>query len=113
MTQTQRSHKNMDQIDINVGIARINHPPNHHFYGWYKPSSMDGLSHCYTHITGEVAALLWVVPGVSSYVQLGFASCARKHWVLRNLPKTEQRQIASLAQIEIFFGEWCIGCMVN
>ena len=24
----------------NVGIAIINHPPNHHFDGWYKLSNM-------------------------------------------------------------------------
>ena len=29
----------------------INHPPNHHLYGWYKPSNMGGLWHCYTNIS--------------------------------------------------------------
>ena len=27
-----------------VGIAIINHPPNHHFNGWYKPSKMGGAN---------------------------------------------------------------------
>ena len=47
------------QIDPNVGIAIINHPPNHHFYGWYTPSNMGGFWHCYTHITNRC-----VVPDV-------------------------------------------------
>ena len=35
----------------NVGIAIINHPPNHHFYGWdSNHQKMGGLWHCYTHI---------------------------------------------------------------
>ena len=38
----------------NVGIATINHPPNRHFYGWYKPSKMVGLWHCYTHIIHDL-----------------------------------------------------------
>ena len=27
----------------NVGIAIMDHPPNHHFYGWEKPSKIGGL----------------------------------------------------------------------
>ena len=46
----ERNHALNRLEQINVGIAIINHPPNHHFYGWYKPSNMDGLWHCYTHI---------------------------------------------------------------
>ena len=36
----------------------INHPPNHHFYGWYKPSKMDGLWHCYTMLYPHYKRLL-------------------------------------------------------
>ena len=36
----------------NVGIAIIDHPPNHHKWVGFQPSKMDGLWHCYTHITG-------------------------------------------------------------
>ena len=46
----------------NVGIAIINHPPNHHVYGWYKPSNMGGLWHCYTHYKIYV---LWSTPHVA------------------------------------------------
>ena len=34
---------------VNVGISIINNPPKHHFYGWYKPSKMDGLLLLYPH----------------------------------------------------------------
>ena len=40
----------------NVSIAIINHPPHHHFYGWYKPSKMGRLWHCYAHITWGIHA---------------------------------------------------------
>ena len=35
--------------EANVGIAIINHPPNHHFYGWYKPSKIGGLLLLHPH----------------------------------------------------------------
>ena len=34
----------------NVAIAIVNHPPFITINGWYKPSEMGGLWHCYTHI---------------------------------------------------------------
>ena len=39
----------------NVGIAMpfAPSPIHHHVYGWYRPSKMDGLWHCYTHIINE------------------------------------------------------------
>ena len=41
----------ISHLKHNVGIAIINHPPNHHFYGWYKPSKMGGLLLLYPHYT--------------------------------------------------------------
>ena len=34
----------------NVGTAIINHPHNHHFYGWYTPSKIRVVYDCYIHI---------------------------------------------------------------
>ena len=41
---------------INTGIAMpfAPSPGHHHFYGWYKPSKMGGLWHCYSHIIHHV-----------------------------------------------------------
>ena len=40
-----------DIKDYNVGIAIINHPPNHYKWVVCSPSKMGGLWDCYTHIS--------------------------------------------------------------
>ena len=65
----------------NVGIAIINHPPNHHFYGWYKPSNMGGLLLLYPHEVGKSRQIYgysrWKV---SPWTSMTFAE--DKNWVI-------------------------------
>ena len=62
---------------INVGKATVNHPPNYHFYGWYKLSTyMRGLWHCFTNIW-DYWTIIIHEPSLPFFTQL----CAKIHFL--------------------------------
>ena len=63
------TYRNGDLEKIIKCWYRKNKPsPNHHFYGWYKPSKLGGVWHCYTHSMYIYFFYIWIFMFVYTFL---------------------------------------------